>query len=124
MEQERRGEPWPAEAERQRRESAWPEGEARQRRRTRWSEFREAYPRIVTAMAIGMLLLVLADVGLLFMRSQYRRESEQARQGMSTLEKERADALLESEEGRTALMLALVRQQSVTEKGLNLAISL
>jgi hypothetical protein len=124
MEQERRVGPWPAEAERQRRESAWPEGEARQRRRTRWSEFREAYPRIVTAMALGMLLLVLADVGLLFLRSQYRRESAQARQGMSALEKQRADALLESEEGRTALMLALVRQQSVTEKGLNLAISL
>jgi len=121
---ERRGEPWPAESARQRRESAWPEGEARQRRRTRWSEFREAYPRIVTAMALGVALLVLADVGLLFKRSQYRRESVQARQGMSALERERADALLESEEGRTALMLALVRQQSVAERGLNLAISL
>src|SRR5688572_19595977 len=99
MEQDRRVGPWPAEAERQRRESAWPEGEARQRRRTRWSEFREAYPRIVTAMALGMLLLVLVDVGLLFKRWQYRREIAQARQGMSALEKQRADALLESEEG-------------------------
>jgi hypothetical protein len=121
---ERRGEPWPAEASRQRRESAWPEGEARQRRRTRWSEFREAYPRIVTAMALGVLLLVLVDAALLFKSWQYRRESAQARQGMSALEKARADALLESEEGRTALMLALLKQQAVKEKRLNLSVSL
>lgn len=121
---ERRGEPWPTEAERQRREAAWPKGEARQRRRTRWSEFREAYPRIVTAMALGVLLLILVDVVLLFKRSQYHRESAQARGSMSTLEKQRADSLLESEEGRAALMLAMVRQQSATERGLNLAVSL
>lgn len=121
---ERRGEPWATEAPRQRRQAAWPEGEARQRRRTRWAEFREAYPRVVTAMALGVLLLVLADAALLFKRWQYRRQSASARQAMTALERQRADALLESEEGRTALMLALVRQQSVKEKGLNLAVSL
>jgi hypothetical protein len=75
-------------------------------------------------MALGVLLLVLADAGILFKRLLYRRESARARQGMSALEKARADALLESEEGRTALMLALVRQQAVQETGLNLAVSL
>jgi len=75
-------------------------------------------------MALGVVLLILADAGLLFKRLEYRRESARARQGMSALEKARADALLESEEGRTALVLALVRQQAVQEKGLNLAVSL
>jgi hypothetical protein len=75
-------------------------------------------------MALGVALLVLVDGALLLKRWQYRRESARARQGMSALEKARADALLGSEAGRTALMLALVRQQSVTERGLNLAVSL
>jgi hypothetical protein len=121
---ERRGAPWPLEEPRQRREAVWPEDEVRQRRRTRWSEFREAYPRIVTAMSLGVVLLLVVDAGLLFKRWQYSRESTSARKAMTALERQRADALLEGKEGRTALMLALVRQQSVKEKGLNLSVSL
>jgi hypothetical protein len=121
---EKRGEAWPAEAPRQRRDAPWPDTEERQRRRTRWGEFREAYPRIVTAMALGVLLLLALDVGLLFTRSEYRRESAAARGSMTTLERERADGLLGSREARGALMLALVRQQSLSEKKLSLSISL
>jgi hypothetical protein len=121
---DKRAEAWPSEEPRQRRDAAWPESEVRQRRRTRWGEFREAYPRIVTAMVLGVLLLLLVDVGLLVKRSQYRRESAAARGSMTTLEKERADAFIGSKEARGALMLALVRQQSLNEKRLSLSISL
>jgi hypothetical protein len=121
-EMERRREEWAADEPRQRREEEWPEGQVRQRRH--WSDFRDAYPRIVTAMALGMLVLFAADAALLYKRSEYRRESGAARGSMTALEKQRADALLESKEARTALMAALVQQQSVRESKLNLSISL
>jgi len=121
-ETERRREEWSPDEPRQRREEAWPEGQVRQRRR--FSDFREAYPRIVTAMALGVLVLLAVDAALLYKRSEYRRESAAARGSMTALEKQRADALLESKEARAALMAALVQQQSVRESKLNLSVSL
>lgn len=110
--------------ETERRAEEWPAEEPRQRRRTRWGEFREAYPRIVTATALGVLALLVADAALFYQRSQYRRASASARGAMTALEKQRADALIESKEARTALMLALVQQQASSEGRLNLSISL
>jgi hypothetical protein len=121
-EMERRREEWAPEEPRQRREEQWPEGQPRQRRR--WGDFREAYPRIVTAMALGVLLLLAVDAALVYKRTQYRRESAAARGSMTALEKQRADALLESKEARAALMAALMQQQSLRESKLNLSISL
>ena len=119
---ERRREEWAPDEPRQRREEEWPEGQVRQRRS--WGDFREAYPRIVTTMALGMLVLLAADAALLYKGRQYRRESAAARGSMTALEKTRADALLESKEARAALMTALVQQQSLRESRLNLSVSL
>jgi hypothetical protein len=63
-EMERRREDWAPDEPRQRREEEWPEGQVRQRRS--WGDFREAYPRIVTTMALGMLVLLAADAALLY----------------------------------------------------------
>ena len=111
---------WP----RQRRRWAWPAGRPRERRRTRWTEFRGAYPRIVTAMAIGLAALLLLDALLLVKRQQYRREDQAARRLMTGMEKQQADALTTAEVGRTDLALALVRGQSIKDRGLNLSIAL
>ena len=98
-------------------------GEPRERRRPRWGEFRDAYPRIVAAMAVGMVALTAIDGVLLLKRWQYGREIARLRGRMSDVERERADAILASSEERMQLMVALARRDAVGEKGLNLAVS-
>jgi hypothetical protein len=121
---ERRDGAWPAEAPRQRRRFPWPSGQPRERRQTRWSEFRDAYPRIVTAMALGLVALLALDGFLAFKAVQYRRQIREDRASMTKTERERADALVASQAGRAELQQALVAQQAIKEKGLNLSVAL
>ena len=86
-------------------------------------EFREAYPRIVATMAVGVVALVAVDGVLAFKRWQYGRETAGLRAQMTEVERRRADAILESKENRVQLMMALARRDAVGEKGLNLAVS-
>ena len=108
---------------RQRRRFPWSSG-PRERRRTRWSEFRDAYPRIVTAMSLGIVLFLLVDVGLAVAAYRYSRERAAAERRMTGLERERSDALMASAEGRAELRLAMVGQQAMRDRGLNLSVSL
>lgn len=124
MEVDKREAPWAPSVPRQRRRWPWPASEPRERRRTRWMEFRGAYPRIVTAMSLGVAALLVLDTVLLVKRHQYRKEEEGARRLMTGMEKQQADALMTSEAGRTALAMALVRGQSIKDRGLNLSVAL
>jgi hypothetical protein len=121
---ERRDGAWAEDAPRQRRRFPWPSGKPRERRQTRWSEFRDAYPRIVTAMALGLVAFLALDAFLIFKALQYRRQIREDRASMTATERERADALVASQAGRAELQQALVAQQAVKEKGLNLSVSL
>lgn len=98
-------------------------GEARERRRPRWGEFREAYPRIVAAMAVGTAALLLLDGVLAYKRWQYGREIARLRARMTEVERRRADAIVESSQNRMQLMVALAKRDAVGERGLNLAVS-
>lgn len=120
---ERRTE-WDSSSPRERREDDWPDDAQRQRRRPRWGEFRSAYPRIVTGMALGAVALLAVDAALLVQRTRYVRELNAIRVSMSTLERERADALVALADGRGELQAAVARQQAIAERGLNLAVSL
>src|SRR5258706_14626167 len=121
---DRRDAPWPEAAPRQRRRFPWRKGEPRERRRTRWGDFREAYPRIVTAMALGLVSLAALDAFLLFKAVQYRRQIREDRAAMTATDRQRADALLASQASRADLEQALVAQQAVKEKGVNLSVEL
>jgi hypothetical protein len=79
---------------RQRRRFPWSKKEPRERRRSRWGDFRDAYPRIVTAMSFGIVLFLLLDVGLALAAYRYSRERARAERSMTTLERERSDALM------------------------------
>jgi hypothetical protein len=98
-------------------------GEPRERRRPRWGEFREAYPRIVAAMVVGLVALVAIDGVLAFKRWQYGRETARLRGQMTEVERRRTDAIVESSANRTQLMVALARRDAVGDTGLNLAVS-
>jgi hypothetical protein len=124
QETDRRDAPWPDAAPRQRRRFPWSRTEPRERRRTRWGDFREAYPRIVTAMALGLVGLLVFDAFLLAKAVQYGRQIREDRAAMSKADQQRADALLASQASRAELEQALVAQQAVKDKGLNLSIGL
>ena len=121
---DRRDAPWPEAAPRQRRRFPWSRVEPRERRRTRWGDFRDAYPRILTAMALGIAFLIAFDGFLLFKAVQYKRQIGEDRAAMSSTDRQRADALLASQSSRAELEQALVAQQAVKDKGLNLSIGL
>lgn len=120
---ERRHADWSLAEPRQRRRFPWLGG-PRERRRTRWSEFRDAYPRIVTAMSLGIVLFLVLDAGMAVAAYRFSRQRAASVRSMTTLERERNDALLAGEEGRTALRQAMVGQQAVRDRGLNLSIAL
>ena len=103
---------------------AVPYGEGvRQRRRPRWAEFREAYPRIVTAMALGLVALIALDAWVLYKRVSFRRETARLRSSMSEVEKKRADTIVAAAEGRVALQVELVRRRALGDPSLNLAVA-
>ena len=99
---DRRDAVWPETAPRQRRRFPWSRVEPRERRRARWLEFRDAYPRILTAMALGLVFLIAFDGVLLFKAVQYKRQIGEDRAAMSTTDKQRADALLASQSSRAS----------------------
>ena len=107
----------------ERRAVPWQGEEVRQRRRPRWAEFRGAYPRIVTGMALGLLALLALDAWVLYKRVSYRRETARLRQSMSEVEKKRADTILAAAEGRVALQVELVRRRALGDASLNLAVA-
>ena len=108
----------------ERREAPWEPDKPRQRRRARWGEFRGAYPRIVTAMALGLAGLLALDGWLLFKRWRYSREIAQTRASLTEVERARADAIIAAAANRTQLQVALVRRDAQLEDDLNLAVSL
>ena len=108
----------------ERRETPWEPGSPRQRRRPRWGEFRSAYPRIVTALAIGLALFLAADSWVLYKRWRYSRQISAARGQMTDAERARADAIVAAAADRTRLQVALVRRDAQLEDDLNLAVSL
>jgi hypothetical protein len=120
---DRRNAEWPEGAARQRRDAPWPGDQPRQRRRGRWGEFRDAYPRIVTGAALGILVFLMVDVALAVTAWRFSRQTAAAQRAMTGLERQRADALLEAKQDRAALVAALIAQQSIQDHGLNLSVA-
>jgi hypothetical protein len=96
----------------------------RGRRRSGWTEFRDAYPRIVTGLAVFLGLLFVADAFLAYKWVRYAAETRRLRAAMSRLEIDRTDTLLAAGESQASLLLEVARLQASGEAALNLAISL
>jgi hypothetical protein len=75
-------------------------------------------------MALGLAGLIALDSWLLYKRWRYNHQIAEYRDGLSEVEKQRADAILASTANRTQLQVALVRRDSQLEDDLNLAVSL
>ncbi|WP_310569872.1 hypothetical protein [Gemmatimonas sp.] len=74
-------------------------------------------------LVLLLLAIGLFDGFLLLRRARYREEATRLRDGMSTLERTRADAIVSAQADRAELMLELMRRQAEGDDGLHLAIS-
>jgi hypothetical protein len=88
----------------------------------RWRELREAYPRIVTGMVLGIAVLLLADLVLAYKRVRYGRELARIRTAMTAAERRRVDAITASEENRLAIAVELARRQALGDTELHLVV--
>lgn len=94
-----------------------------ERRRAGWSEFRHAYPGILTTMGLALFLLLAIDGWLVYKRVKYDREIERLRAGMTAVERRKADAEIASNERRLQVMVELARRQAVGDKDLHLSLA-
>lgn len=101
-----------------------PRPDSSDRRRAKWGEFRHAYPGILWTMSIALLLIVAMDIWLVVKRSRYASEVVRLREGMTEVERKRADLAVESEGNRIGVMLALMRRQAETDRELHLSVSI
>ena len=88
----------------------------------RWRELREAYPRIVAGMFLGIAVLLLADLVLAYKRVQYGRELARLRASMTETERRRVEAIAASEENRLAIAAELARRQALGDTELHLEV--
>src|SRR5712692_7757562 len=93
-------------------------GEPRERRRPRWGEFRDAYPRIVAAMAVGLVAFLAIDGVLAFKRWQYGRETARLRGQMRGAGRGGADAIVGARENGSHLVAAPPGREGGGDKGL------
>jgi len=88
----------------------------------RWRELQAAYPRIVTGMAVGIAVLLLADLALVYKRVQYARDLARMRASMTEAERQRVDAMAASEENRLAMAVELARREALGDAELHLSV--
>jgi hypothetical protein len=81
--------------------------------------------RIPRTISLSLLLVAIlaVDAFLLIKRQRYREETARLRDGMTALERNRADAIVAAEADRSELMLQLMRRQSLGDDALHLAVS-
>jgi hypothetical protein len=88
----------------------------------RWRQLRQAYPRVVAAMVLGIGVLVLTDLVLAYKRMQYGRELARMRASMTETERQRVDAIAASEDNRLAIAVELARREALGDAELHLAV--
>ncbi len=79
-------------------------------------------PRRVVLILV-LLTLALLDGILLQRRSRYREETARLRAGMTELERQRADAIVQADANRNALLVELLRRQAEGDEALHLAVN-
>jgi hypothetical protein len=86
-------------------------------------EFRRRHPGFLAAVVIVALGVIAIDAYLMYKRTTYRAEIQRLRAGMSEFEKDRADAVLASEEKQLQVMVELIRRQAKIDTEIHLAVS-
>jgi hypothetical protein len=88
----------------------------------RWRELWAAYPRIVTGMVLGIVVLLLTDLALAAKRVQYGLELARMRGAMTETERRRVDGIAASDLNRLAIAVELARRQALGDTALHLSV--
>lgn len=101
-----------------------PSGErSHDRRRGGWTDFRRAYPGFVFTLLLALVVMLALDGYLILKRRSYEQEVSRLRASMTETERSKTDAIVESEESKARIALALARRQAKIEKTLHLSVS-
>ena len=93
------------------------------RRRGGWRDFRRAYPGFVFVLGLGLLAMLAVDGWLFGKRVKYNHDVAQLRSHMSEAEKQRTDAIVESEQNKLRIAIELAKRQAKFDKKLHLNVS-
>ena len=105
------------------RRSAGRAGEGDRRRGT-WRDFRGAYPGFVFVLGLGLAAMVAVDAWLLVKRVTYNHDVSQLRSHMTAAERERTDAIVQSEQNKLRIAIELAKRQAKFDKRLHLNVSI
>ncbi len=94
------------------------------RRRSSWRDFRRTYPGFVKTIAIGLIAMLAIDGWLFAQRLKYDREIDRLRGSMTSAERQKTDLIVQSEQDKVRMAIALARRQAQVDKKLHLSISL
>ena len=93
------------------------------RRRGTWRDFRRAYPGFVFVLGLGLVAMIAVDAWLLAKRVKYNQDVKQLREHMTQAERERSDAIVQSEENKLRIAIELAKRQAMFNKKLHLNVA-
>lgn len=93
------------------------------RRRGTWKDFRRAYPGFVFVLGLGLAAMIAVDGWLVAKRTKYNRDVKQLREHMTATERERTDAIVQSEQNKLRIAIELAKRQAKFDKRLHLNVS-
>ena len=93
------------------------------RRRGTWRDFRRAYPGFVFVLGLGLMAMVGVDAWLIAKRVKYNHDMKVLREHMTAAERERSDAIVQSEENKLRIAIELAKRQAKFDKRLHLNVS-
>jgi len=93
------------------------------RRRGTWRDFRRAYPGFVFVLGLGLAAMVAVDGWLLAKRVKYNHDVKLLREHMTEAERERSDAIVQSEQNKLRIAIELAKRQAKFDKKLHLNVS-
>ena len=89
----------------------------------RWRALRQQHP-LATRLLLALVILLLAtDLFLAGKRVTYARETARLRAGMTTVERARIDAAMQSDSNRVQVMIELARRQASVDAVLHLSVA-
>jgi hypothetical protein len=94
------------------------------RRRGTWRDFRGAYPGFVLVLGLALVAMLAVDAWLVFKRLQYNHDVSQLRSHMTEAERERTDAIVQSEQNKLRIAIELAKRQAKFDKRLHLNVSI
>ena len=93
------------------------------RRRGSWKDFRRAYPGFVFVLGLGVAAMIAVDAWLVAKRFKYDHDVKQLREHMTSAERERTDAIVQSEQNKLRIAIELAKRQAKFDKKLHLNVS-